>query len=329
MTDQSQPGSLAPISGKEEQRRRLLEKLKRELGPIILAALDDPKVIEVMLNPDGSIWLDRLGEGMSDTGEKMRPVQAENLLGTIAAMLDTVVNRENPILEGELPLDGSRFEGLLPPLVASASFTIRKKALMIFTLADYVRDGIMTQQQADKIKAAVKNRENILVVGSTGSGKTTLVNAVLEEISKVAEDQRIVIIEDTVELQCAVKNKVELRTSDAADMTRLLRATMRLRPDRICVGETRGPEALALLKAWNTGHPGGVATVHAESALDGLYRIDELIQEGGVPSKAKLISRAMNVVIFIEKENGSRKVKELLAVKGYDSHNEVYLTEDI
>jgi type IV secretion system protein VirB11 len=314
-----------------EQKRKLIqEKLVRELGPGIMGALADPKIVEIMLNPDGVLWFDVLGEGMKDSGIRIHSAKAENMLGTIAAMLDVTLNNENPTLQGELPIDGSRVQGILRPLVSAPAFAIRKKAALVYTLADYVSKGILDQAHADALKAAVRARENILIVGSTGSGKTTLANAILDEISKVAgADQRIVIIEDTVELQCTAPNVVALRTSDNVDTTGCLKATMRLRPDRICVGEVRDHAALALLKAWNTGHPGGLCTVHANSAAAGLLRIEQLIAEAkGVQAQPLLIAEAVNVIAFITRTATSRRVTEIVRTHGLDNNGN-YITEQI
>lgn len=301
----------------EEKQKRLLRKLRGELGQTVLDALEDPSVIEIMLNSDGSLWIERHGQGMYRAGTMSAP-NAESLMGTIADALHTVVTRENPILEGELPLDGSRFEGLLPPLVAHPTFTIRKKASVVFTLEQYVEQGIMTLEQQAAIAAAIVNKSNILVVGGTGTGKTTLTNAIIDGVTKACPDDRLVIIEDTAEIQCNAENSVILRTSVDVDMLRLLRATMRLRPDRILVGEVRGGEALALLKAWNTGHPGGVATVHANGAEAGLIRLEQLIAEAttGAVNMAPLIAEAVDLVIAIEKTKGGRRIKEIIEVNG-------------
>lgn len=297
----------------EELQERLNRKIVRELGKDVVAALNDDSVIEVMLNSDGRLWIDRLGEGMSCIGEMSAP-NALALLGTIADGLNTVVTREKPILEGELPLDGSRFEGLIPPVVARPTFTIRKKALMVFTLEDYVTRDIMDDAQRALISSAVTEKKNILVVGGTGSGKTTLTNAIIAEMVALTPDDRLVIMEDTAEIQCTAENSVILRTSNYIDMQALLKATMRLRPDRIIVGEVRGAEALALLKAWNTGHPGGIATLHANSADGGLVRLEQLIAEAGVQADMKaLIDEAVNLVIFIEKKGVNRVISEIKA----------------
>jgi type IV secretion system protein VirB11 len=301
----------------EEQAKRLREKLERELGETIVNALADPSVVEVMLNADGHVWVDVLGKGMRNTGVRMSAMQAENLLRTIASALELVVNADHPILEGVLPTDGSRFAGVLPPVSPRPVFAIRKRAGLIFTLDDYVKSGICSAAAADALRRAVASRENILVVGSTGSGKTTLANAVLDEISAQHHEQRVVIIEDTVELQCGAPNHVALKTSDGVDMTQLLRTTMRLRPDRIVVGEVRGAEALALLKAWNTGHPGGVATIHANNALAGLVRLEQLIAEANVPPQPQLVAEAIDVLVSIVRTSSGRRINEIVRVNGY------------
>lgn len=295
---------------------RQKEALGRALGPQILGFLNDPKVIEIMLNPDGKLWIDELGGEMSHVGN-LDGIRSRTILDTVAAMLETVITPANPILECELPIDGSRFEGLIPPLVAQPMFAIRKKALHIFTLADYVAKGIMTQAQLVAIEAAILARKNILVCGGTGTGKTTLVNAVLEGISRLLPLNRLVVIEDTRELQSKAENVVFLRTSDNTDMTRLLRASMRLRPDQIMVGEVRDFSALALLKAWNTGHPGGAGTVHANDANAALIRIEQLIQEVSNHPQQKLIAEAVNLVVSIERTSNNRIVREVMQVNGW------------
>ena len=300
----------------DEKQHRLLRKLRGELGSIVLKALADPATVEIMLNSDGQLWVEKVGSGMQHVGS-MSALNAESLMGTIADALHTVVTRDNPILEGELPIDGSRFEGLLPPLVSHPTFAIRKKASVVFTLQDYVDQQVITADQKQIIESAIARRANILVVGGTGSGKTTFTNAIIDGITKASPEDRLVIIEDTSEIQCSAKNKVMLHTSIDVDMLKLLRATMRLRPDRIIVGEIRGGEALALLKAWNTGHPGGVTTVHANNAQAGLVRLEQLIAEANDSAvMASHIAEAVDLIIAIEKTSCGRKVSEVMEVKG-------------
>ncbi|EFH6694707.1 P-type conjugative transfer ATPase TrbB [Pseudomonas sp. PA-7-1E] len=314
------------MSNRVEHDRRIAEKLRRELGPQVCELLEDTKVIEIMLNPDGSLWCEWLGQPMERIGT-MAKSQAESLMGTVASSLRTHITAHNPILECELPLDGSRFEALIPPIVSGPTFTIRKKASIVFTLANYVASGIMTEAQCAAIKLAVIERRNILVVGGTGTGKTTLTNAIIAEIDAVTPEHRIVIIEDTRELQCSSPNVVPLRAVDHVDMTRLLKATMRLRPDRILVGEARDGSALALLKAWNTGHPGGAATVHANSANAGLIRMEQLVAEATAAPMQALIAEAVDLIIAIEKTATGRRIKEVVTVSGHDGTN--YITQPI
>ena len=307
------------MTPRDVQTARLSEKLRRELGPVVLKALSDPDVIEIILNPDGRIWVESHTAGMSQTDASMAPTQAENLIGTVAAALNAVANPQNPIIEGELPLTGSRFEGLLPPIAPSPCFVIRKRASVLYTLDHYVKDNIVTRAQAIALRDAIAKRRNIVIAGGTGSGKTTLVNALIHEMVSLGDQaERFVIIEDTLELQCAARNALQLHTTDAADMTRLVRATMRLRPDRIIIGEVRGKEALALLKAWNTGHPGGITTLHANSASAALLRLLSLVEEAGVPAQPQLIAEAVNLLAFMERTSiTGRRLTELVHVEGY------------
>ncbi len=301
------------------QSTRLDERLRRELGPSVLAALNDPDVIEIILNPDGTLWLESHSAGMRPAGTKMPAVQAERLIGTVAFALNTVANDQRPVIECELPLDGSRFTGWLPPVVSSPSFVIRKHARLIYTLDDYLAGGIIDSIQAEEFRGAVARHENIVLAGGTGSGKTTLANALLHEMVNLGNrSERFIIIEDTLELHCDAPNVMQLHTTVAADLTFLTRTTMRARPDRIIIGEVRGAEALALLKAWNTGHPGGVTTVHANSAIAALTRLGSLVQEAGVPPQPELIAQTVNVLAFITRTPGGRRVTEMARVEGYD-----------
>lgn len=310
-----------------EHQRRNHEKIARELGNEVMAALEDDEVIEIMLNSDNSLWIDRLGKGMSKIDK--HTCQAQGAIHTVASFLNTNITIENPVLECELPLDGSRFEALVPPVVTHPSFTIRKKAKKIFTLDDYISQSILTSQQKETIEEAIKHHKNILIAGGTGSGKTTLTNAIIDGISKLTPLDRIVIIEDTAEIQCKSKNNVIFRATEYADMQRLLKATMRYRPDRILVGEVRGGEALTLLKSWNTGHPGGIATVHANGAYAALTRIEQLVAEVTVANSKAVIAEAINIVVFIEKTQTGRKVTEMLEITEYDNSSKKYKTRSL
>lgn len=304
--------------GQNRTKQRLGELLIRTLGPVFVEALRDPRTIEIMLNADGRLWLEQLGEPMRAIGV-IEPSQADSAMRAIADALSTTITREKPILEGELPLDGSRFAGWLPPIVSAPSFAVRKKASSVFTLDQYVDSGVMTAAQRQAVGDAVRRHRNILVVGGTSSGKTTLTNAIIAEIVRVNPDERIFIIEDTGEIQCSAVNAIQFNTSLNASMTDLLKTTLRGRPDRILVGEVRDGAALDLLDAWNTGHEGGVATLHANSALAGLDRLRSLITRN--PSAPKdiepLIGEAVHLVIHIAKTPAGRRVQQVLEVAGY------------
>ncbi|NEJ74417.1 P-type conjugative transfer ATPase TrbB [Rhizobium phaseoli] len=295
---------------------RLVRKLQEALGDQLCVALDDATVVEIMLNPDGKLFIERLGHGVVPAGE-MSSAAAEMVIGTVAHALQSEVDTEQPIISGELPIGGHRFEGLLPPVVAKPAFTIRRRASRLIPLEDYVRSGVMTEYQASTIRSAISARLNIVISGGTGSGKTTLANAVIDEIVKSAPEDRLVILEDTAEIQCAAENAVLLHTSDSIDMARLLKSTMRLRPDRIVVGEVRDGAALTLLKAWNTGHPGGVATIHSNTAMSALRRLEQLTAEASQQPMHEVIGEAVDLVISIERTPRGRLVRDIIQVERF------------
>jgi type IV secretion system protein VirB11 len=299
---------------------RLLASLEHNLGSGIMCALRDPDVVEIMLNPDGQVWIEKHGQDMAVLGT-MPAEKGRLILSLVASGLDTTVTRENPIVEGELPLDGSRFEGVMPPVTAAPSFTIRKKASKVFTLNDYAEQDVLPAHMIPFLEAQVAARKNILVVGGTGSGKTTLVNALIQIIADKCPNDRTLIFEDTMELQSKSPNTVFFRTSDHVGMQRLVKVGMRYRPTRIIIGEVRDGAALDLLKAWNTGHPGGIATVHANSAAEGLDRMEELIAEATTAPKQRLIGNGIDLVVFIERAPGGRRVSEIMRVNGWHAES--------
>ncbi|WP_449295456.1 P-type conjugative transfer ATPase TrbB [Paenirhodobacter populi] len=289
--------------------------LRTALGPAISAYLQDPGVIEVMLNPDGRIWIDRLSDGLADTGEIMAPADGERIVRLVAHHVGAEAHARNPRVSAELPETGERFEGLLPPVVAAPAFAIRKPAVAVFTLDDYVAAGIMSRVQAEVLRLGVVTRANILVAGGTSTGKTTLTNALLAEVAKTQD--RVILIEDTRELQCAAPNLVALRTKDGvATLSDLVRSSLRLRPDRIPVGEVRGAEALDLLKAWGTGHPGGIGTIHAGSGIGALRRLEQLIQEAVVTVPRALIAETIDLVAVLAGRGSNRRLVELSRIEG-------------
>jgi len=316
-----------PSSSSTQSLDRRIRMLRTAMGPLIAAALADPDVVEVMLNPDGSLWVDRLSTGRAPTGETLSAADGERIIRLVAAHVGVEVHRGRPLLSAELPETGERFEGVLPPASPAPAFALRKRAVGVIPLEDYVRNGVLAEDQADFLRSAVRERQNILVAGGTSTGKTTLANALLAEIA--ATDDRVLVLEDTVELQCVAKDHVPLRTRPGVvSMTELVRATMRLRPDRVVVGEVRGGEALDLVKVWGTGHPGGIATVHAGSAHGALLRLEQLILEVAITPPRALIAEAVNVVVFIAGRGRARKVRTVARVTGFDS-NGYHLDESL
>lgn len=308
-------------------KERAKKKLERDMGPLLMMALNDPRTVEVMLNADGRLWQERLGERMICIGS-LRVAQAEAIIKTVAGYHGKEVTRAKPILEGELPIGRARFAGQLPPVVLSPTFAIRKSAIAIFSLDQYVKAGIMTAAQRDVLQHAVASHLNILIVGGTGSGKTTLANAIINEMVICDPTERIFIIEDTGEIQCAAENFVQYHTSSDVTMTALLRATLRMRPDRILVGEVRGPEALDLLDAWNTGHEGGAATLHANSTAAGLVRLKSLItrNESAPADIEPLIAEVVHIVVHIARTPEGRSIQEIIEVFGYENGHYVFKT---
>ncbi|MCE6075290.1 P-type conjugative transfer ATPase TrbB [Agrobacterium vitis] len=309
----------------QEAIQRGARMLRTALGPAVARLLEDPVVVEVMLNPDGRIWADRLSEGLADTGEKLSAADGERIVRLVAHHVGAEVHSRSPRVSAELPETGERFEGLLPPVVAAPAFAIRKPAVAVFTLDDYVAADIMTADQAETLRAAVVARANILVAGGTSTGKTTLTNALLAEIAKGAD--RVIIIEDTRELQCAAPNLVSMRTKDGvATLSDLVRSSLRLRPDRIPIGEVRGSEALDLLKAWGTGHPGGIGTIHAGSGVGALRRLEQLIQEAVVTVPRALIAETIDIVAVLAGRGSSRRLTELARVEGLGTGGDYRIT---
>src|SRR3954471_18994665 len=306
---------IGTFSGRTEALSRGARMLRTALGPQIEAWLDDATVVEVMLNPDGRLWIDRLAEGLSDTDERLTAADGERIVRLVAHHVGAEVHAAAPRVSAELPETGERFEGLLPPVVSAPAFAIRKPAVAVFTLDDYVAAGIMTLDQAEALRRSVANRSNILVAGGTSTGKTTLTNALLAEVANTSD--RVVLIEDTRELQCKAPNLVALRTKDGViSLSELVRSSLRLRPDRIPIGEVRGPEALDLLKAWGTGHPGGIGTIHAGSAIGALRRFEQLIQETVVTVPRALIAETINVIAVLSGRGNERRLTELAGVEG-------------
>jgi type IV secretion system protein VirB11 len=312
---------------KQLQRERLHAQLAHDFGQTIGAALADRDVTEIMCNADGTVWLKTHTAGMVPTGERLTPQQAERILGTVADLLAKQVTPSQPLLQGELPLTGDRFQGWLPPVVPAPAFVIRRHAPVIYTLEDYVHQGVLDPWQAQALRESVLCRHNIVVTGATDSGKTTLLNGLLHEIIAQGDTgERIVILEDTTELQCQARNLLQLHTTEEVPLRELVRSCMRARPDRIIIGEVRGGEALELLKAWNTGHKGGLTSLHANSPEDALVRLDMLVLEAGLQQPVPLlVQAAIDRIVHIELTPQGRKVTAIAEVARPERHSLITL----
>jgi P-type conjugative transfer ATPase TrbB len=311
MTSQDQ---LPHITTVKDRAKSKLERDARE----ILSALQDPETVEIMVNADGRIWQEKLGQKIQHIGN-IQAAQVEAVIKTVAGFHGKEVNRFNPMIEGEFPLDNSRFAGQLPPLFHPPHLPSVKKPSRFLRLSSMWKPACCRPDTSDVIKDAVRKHRNILVIGGTGSGKTTLINAIINEMVRSDPDERIFILEDTGEIQCAARNFVQYHTTLDVDMTQLLKTTLRMRPDRILVGEVRGAEALDLLDAWNTGHEGGAATLHANDALSGLTRLESLISRN--PSAPKeimpLIAEAVDMVVHITRTPHGRQIQQIIEVQGF------------
>ena len=314
------------MENKSEALKRAMDTLEFTMGFDIVGYMKDADITEVIVNPDGKIWVDSFTNGHHDTGKTLEAERTRQIIYQIADMKGTVCTLESPMLEAELP-DGSRFQGYIPDVVPAPSIIIRKHAVRRMTLADYVQNGSMTENQRDAIMDAILHHKNIIAAGGTNSGKTTFLNAILAEISKLQE--RIVLIEDTPELQCTAEDFLPLRTSDSTDMAGLLRGTLRSSPKRIVVGEVRGAEALSLLDAWSTGHSGGCSTVHSNSAEQTLNRLERMVSRVSVTPQQETIAEAVDVIAYLKLKGMRRYVEEVIAVDGYDAEKQKYIIHRI
>jgi type IV secretion system protein TrbB len=285
-----------------ESQARRASALRSALGPL-LEFLADDLVVEVMLNADGAVWVERIGTGMVCTAVRMRAAEAERMLRLLASEMSVELTASSPSLSAKLPAPwGARVQASIPPIVDAPTFALRKPARVVFSLGDYEARGILTAPQRAALTEAIHTSQNILIGGGTGSGKTTFANALLKVIAEDTED-RVLLIEDTPELQCAAPNKIQILVQPKTHTWRdAVQAAMRYRPDRILVGEVRDGSALELLKAWNTGHPGGLATIHANDTRAMLDRLCQLIEEIVFPAPRALVAQTVNLCVHIRRD---------------------------
>lgn len=315
----------------DESLERKIAQLEYSMGEELIRLMNDDAVFEVIANPDGKVWIDTFDRGRVDTGIVLDAGQIRQIIFDVAALNDSVISEAFPLLEAEIPdsrlFDRSRFQGELPDVVPSPDFNIRKHPRRVLSLDDYVKQGTMTTRQKAIIMTAIQQKKNIIAAGGTKSGKTTLLNAILQEISKLPD--RVIMIEDAPELRCTAKDHVSLRTMPNVTMDHLLRATLRKTPDRIVVGEVRGGEALSLLDAWSTGHSGGCSTVHSNSAMDTLIRLENMTSRVARNPQQFTISRAVDIIIYLKYEHLKRRIEEIISVESYDYVRHEYITRTI
>jgi type IV secretion system protein VirB11 len=292
------PGGSAATTSETQTRRRA--SLRTAVGPIA-KYLGDDAIVEIMLNADGRVWIERAGVGMLSTDVTMSPEDALRMLRVVATEMNTELSDRNPSLAGKLPIWGARVQASIPPVVEAPVFALRKPAKVVFGLDDYVAREILRAEEADALRAAVRARWNILVGGGTGSGKTTFANALLREIAETSD--RVYLVEDNPELQCAAANKVQVLVQPPVyTWNRAIIDAMRFRPDRIIVGEIRDGSALEMLKAWNTGHPGGIATVHANDTRAMLDRVCQLIEEVVPTAPRSLVAQTVGLCVHLRRD---------------------------
>lgn len=301
-----------------ESQKRIAEKIHAEFGDVNDLLNSENGINDIMLNSDGYIWLDTLEQGMSKTTISFSADAAILLMSSIATYNGSIINKAHPLLKASLP-GGQRFQAMIPPIVSAPVFTIRKHTTKRYSLNDYVPLR-MPAEIANILREALVRRLNIIISGGTGSGKTTLGSAMLSELSRLCPDDRVIIMEDTSELTCLNTNQVNELATNGVSMRDLLAANLRMRPDRIILGETRGPEALDLLKSWNTGHPGGICTLHSNSAMSALSRFEQLTLEAqdiNIAYLRSLISDAVDIIVHTERDHKiGPKVVQVVKVTG-------------
>jgi pilus assembly protein CpaF len=304
----------------------------RPIEPLIV----DPEISDIMVNGDRSVFVEKYGQMALVAGVTIHEKFLQVAARQIARALGAEVSEERPILDSRLP-DGSRVAIILAPVsVSGTTLTIRKFQNKRYNADELVRTGSLTRELLHELQRAIENRKSILISGGTATGKTTLLNALAGFIS---DDERLLIIEDTSEIQIDKPNLVRLEAREeqpdlpAVTIRQLLRASLRLRPDRILLGEVRGPEAFDLLQAMNTGHSGTLSTTHANSAKESLTRFATCVSMAGIDLPHRIvranISEALHLLVHLERREGRRFVTEVLRVKGYRPSEDQYELETI
>jgi len=296
------------------------EMMARYLGPSITAAFADEDVTEIYVNPqDGRVRVNTYSQGKAETGGNIGSDRLEMFLNAVATAQGITLGAHAPTLQAELPegiFRGARLQGFVAPAASGVAIVVRKRPTRVFPLASYVAGGLMSPECRDTLKAAIAAHKTIIVAGGTGTGKSTLLGALLQEIAEQCPHERVVVLEDTVELNCPVRDHLALRTTAELSLAALVKATLRTSPNRIVIGEVRDQAALDFLDAAVTGHPGGLCTVHASTALGALARLDRLAQRANVPPQRELVADAVDLVVVLQGDHQTRRVSELVRVAG-------------
>jgi pilus assembly protein CpaF len=303
----------------------------RPIEPLLL----DAEVSEIMGNPDQSWWYEREGQLFREPGVVFTAGSLRTGLEVIANQLGKRLDEDNPLLIAQLP-DGSRIAALIPPLVKQAPcLAIRKFTSRHYTVDDLVARGTLTRAIATFLEDQIRLGKTLLISGGTGTGKTTLLRILANAIP---DHQRILVIEDTAELDLQKPNIVgtecQIGTFKASvSFEDLLKFALRMRPDRIILGEVRGIEARTLLDSFNTGHEGSLATIHANSAAKALTRFANLVlrshSQAAFADVEAEIGEAVDFVVHIEREPGRRVIREVLRLDGYDRTSQSFRTEQV
>jgi type IV secretion system protein TrbB len=313
-----------------EAASRSAEMMARFLGPGPMAAFDDADVTGIALNPfDGAVRFDTRSRGRIDTGQRLTPSQVLQFLNAAATHIGVTLTPEQPLLQAELPqplFRGARLQGFVPPVTCGPAFVVRKPAALVYSLDEYVERGILAPRHREFLRQAIVERWTVLVAGGTGTGKSTLVNALLREIAELCPADRIVLLEDTVELQCSAPDTLALRTREGGTLAELVKAALRADPTRIVVGEMRDAAALDWLDAAGTGHPGSLATLHATTPEGALHRLERLARRSSDVSHRELAAEAVDLVVMIQGRHGARRITDLVRVRGVDDSHRYLLS---
>lgn len=318
---------MTEIEKQEKDQQNKINFLKANLIKI-QPLLKDKMILEIMLNQDGVIRVDVVGKGKMKTDIYLSQMEGKRIIEVVASYAGTAVTKDKPIVEATLP-DGERFSGILYVSTQGLpTFSIRKKSEYIIPLDKYIENKTITKSQAEFLEQAVLDRKNILIVGGTSSGKTTFANAILKGLSNTKD--RVLVLEEVRELQVNTDDVNYYTATNELNIQDLLRFCMRMTPDRIIVGELRkGEECMEMLKAWNSGHNGGIATIHANGVREGLVKVEQYLGEVSEKSQVNLIVDAIDVVVSLVKEESVRRVKEVAILKGFNFKENEYVLERI